>query len=51
MLLLPPYLFLLHLPFRFDIAAIRGRTGDLHASVGVGRVLATLELSRSVILA
>ena len=34
----------LHPSFRFDIAAIHGRNGELHASVGVGRVLATLEL-------
>ena len=34
----------LHLSFRFDIAAIHGRNGELHASVGVGRDLATLEL-------
>ena len=34
----------LHPSFPFDIAAIHGRNGELHASVGVGRVLATLEL-------
>ena len=34
----------LHPSFRFDIAAIHGRNGELHVSVGVGRVLATLEL-------
>ena len=34
----------LHPSFRFDIAAIHRRNVELHASLGVGRVFATLEL-------
>ena len=34
----------LHPSFRFDIAAIHGRNVELHASLGVGRFFATLEL-------
>ena len=43
-----PHLFLLLPSFRADIAAIHGRNGELHVSVGVGKVLvATLSFDDS----